>query len=56
MQVDPWADYAIVSSEGACLGITFRRVPFDVDELAHIIRANGRPYTEEAIALYRREI
>ena len=56
MQVDPWADYAIVSSEGACLGITFRRVPFDVDELAHIIRASGRPYTEEAIALYRREI
>jgi len=56
MRVDPWADYAIVSSEGAGLGITFRHVPFDVDELAHIIRASGRPYTEEAIALYRREI
>jgi len=56
MRVDPWADYAIVSSEGACLGITFRHVPFDVDELARIIRASGRPYAEEAIALYRREI
>jgi hypothetical protein len=55
MRVDPWADYAIVSSEGACLGITFRHVPFDVDELVRIIRASGRPYAEEAIALYRRE-
>jgi len=55
MRVDPWADYAIVSSEGACFGITFRHVPFDVDELAHIIRASGRPYAEDSIALYRRE-
>jgi len=39
-----------------CLGITFRHVPFDVDELARIIRASGRPYAEEAIAHYRREI
>ena len=53
MQVDPWADYAIVTSEGASLGITFRHVPFDVDELARVIRASGRPYAEEAIAAYR---
>ena len=55
MRVDPWADYAIVSSEGECLGVTFRHVPFDVDKLAQIIRASGRPYAEESIALYRRE-
>jgi putative phosphoesterase len=55
LQVDPWADYAIVASEGARLGITFRHVPFDVDELARIIRASGKPYAKEAIALYRRE-
>src|SRR5689334_7875035 len=24
IRVDPWADYAIITSEGACLGITFR--------------------------------
>lgn len=53
--IDPWADYAIVSSEGGCLGITFRHVPFDVDTLAQIIRASGRPYAEEVIALYRHE-
>lgn len=53
--VDPWSDYAIVSSEGGTLGITFRHVPFNVDELARIIRASGRPYADEAIAAYRRE-
>lgn len=53
MRVDPWADYAIISAEGANFGITFRHVPFDVDELAHIIRASGRPYAEEAIIMYR---
>lgn len=53
--VDPWADYAIVSSEGECLGITFRHVPFDVESLAQIIRASGRPYAEEAIAVYLHE-
>ncbi len=52
MRIDPWADYAIVTSEGACLGITFRHVPFDVNELTRIIRASGRPYAEEAIAVY----
>ena len=55
LRIDPWADYAIVSCEGAIFGITFRHVPFDVDELARIIRASGRPYAEEAIALYGRE-
>ena len=55
MRVDPWADYAIVTSEGACLGITFRHVPFDVNELARIVRSSGRPYAEEAISIYRLE-
>jgi len=55
IRVDPWADYAIITSEEACLGITFRHVPFDVNELARIVRTSGRPYTEEAIASYRRE-
>ncbi|GLV53250.1 DNA methylase [Dictyobacter sp. S3.2.2.5] len=53
IRVDPWSHYAIVSSEGACLGITFRHVPYDVDELARIIRASGVPYAEEAIAIYQ---
>lgn len=51
-RVDPWADYAIVTSEGNCFGITFRHVPFDVVELSRIMRASGRPYVEQAIAMY----
>jgi predicted phosphodiesterase len=53
-QADPWAEYAIVSSEGESLGITFRRVPLDIEELARIIRASGKPYAEKDIAMYRR--
>jgi hypothetical protein len=53
MWVDRWADYAIVTSEGASLGIIFRHVPFDVNELVRIIRASGRPYAEEAISVYQ---
>jgi putative phosphoesterase len=52
MRLDPWADYAIVASEGDRLGITFRQIPFDVTELARIMRASGRPYAEDAIARY----
>jgi putative phosphoesterase len=52
-RADPRAEYAIVTSEGEGIGITFRHVPFDVDELASIIRASGKPYAEEAIAVYR---
>ena len=33
--------------------ITFRHVPFDVNELARIVRASSRPYAEEAISIYR---
>jgi predicted phosphodiesterase len=52
IRVDPWSDYAIVSSEGGCLGITFRHVPFDVARLVQIISASGRPYAKEAITTY----
>lgn len=54
-QADPWAEYAVVISEGESTGITFRHVPFDVDELARIMRASGKPYAEQAIAMYRQE-
>lgn len=53
--VDPWANYAIVTSDGPSWDIAFRCVPFDVDELARIIHASGRPYPDAAIATYLRE-
>jgi putative phosphoesterase len=52
-QVAPWAEYAIVTSEGENTGTTFRRVPLDLDQLARIIRTSGRPFAEQAIAMYQ---
>jgi putative phosphoesterase len=54
MRIDPWADYAIVSFDETGFGLTFRHVPFDVEQLARIIRASGRPYADDAIAGYLR--
>lgn len=51
-KVDPWSDYAILTSEGTCTGITFRHVPFDVPELTRIVRASGIPHVEELVATY----
>ena len=52
-KVAPRAEYAIVTCEGENTGITFRQVPFELDELVRIIRASGRPFGEEAISMYR---
>lgn len=52
-RADPWADYAIVTSEGANLGIDFRRIPFDVQELSRIIRSSGRPFFEDMLAMHQ---
>lgn len=49
----PRVEYAIVTSEEENTGITFRQVPFDLDELIAIMRASGRPFVEETISLYR---
>ncbi len=51
-KVDPWSDYAILTSEGEVTSVTFRHVPFDVKEMARIIRASGRPYADGLIAMY----
>lgn len=54
-EVAPRAEYAIVTSKGENIGITFRRVPFDLDDLVRIIRASGRPFAEEAVSMYRQD-
>lgn len=51
-KVDPWSDYAILTSEGEITGVTFRHVPFDVAEMTRVIRASGIPYAAELIAIY----
>jgi predicted phosphodiesterase len=52
-RADPWAEYAILSLEDGAIGLEFRRVPFDVDELIRATLASGRPYAEEIAARYR---
>jgi len=52
-QADPWAEYAVLTSEGERLGLEFRRVPFDAAELIAVYRSSGRPHSNPAIAQYR---
>ena len=51
---DPWAEYAILTVKNGQVSLEFRRVPFDVSRLSQIYRDSKRPYTEEAMAQYRR--
>jgi putative phosphoesterase len=51
---DPWAEYAILTSENGQVSLEFRRVPFDSQELIRIYRESRRPFAEEAIAQYQR--
>lgn len=52
-KADPWAEYAVLSVSGGRIGLEFRRVPFDVDQLIAVYRASGRPYTDVAVAQYQ---
>ncbi len=51
-RADPWAEYAVLSTENERAGLEFRRVPFDATELIRVYRDSGRPYAEEAIGQY----
>ncbi len=42
---DPWASYAIL--DGGT--VEFHRVPFDVEEFAHVTRASGLPFGDEGL-------
>lgn len=41
---DPWAEYAVVTSEEGRVGLEFRRVPFEVDELMRAYSKSGIPH------------
>lgn len=47
------AEYAILSVDGAGVGVQFRRIPFDVDDLIGSIEASGMPHPELAARLWR---
>src|SRR5262249_4645695 len=52
-QCDPWAEYAVLTSEEALLSLEFRRVPLDAQALIESILASGRPYAQEMAAQYQ---
>ena len=51
-QLDPWAEYAVLTANDKRLSLEFRRVPLDVEELVGVIEASGRPYADVTIAQY----
>jgi predicted phosphodiesterase len=51
---DPWAQYALVSSDGEVVSWEFRRVPFDGDSVAATGLARGRPYADEDAIRWRK--
>ncbi len=51
-RADPWAEYAVLASDGERLALEFRRVPYNVAPLIEAYRASGRPFADQAIAQY----
>lgn len=51
-RADAWAEYAVLTSEGARAGLEFRRVPFDAAQLVEVYLHSGRPFAEDAAAQY----
>ena len=51
-RADACAEYAILTVDGGRISLDFRRVPVDVNQLAHVYRASGRPFAEDAIRQY----
>jgi predicted phosphodiesterase len=49
---EPWSEYAIVT--GPDVGVEFRRIPFDVDELIDVARARDFPDVDRWAAMWKR--
>jgi predicted phosphodiesterase len=52
-RADVCAEYAILSVHGAGVGVEFRRILFDVDELLQSVEASGLPNPEDAAVHWR---
>ena len=52
--VDAWAEYAILTAEKDNIGVQFRRLNYDANDLIEIYKKSGRPFVEDAIAQYQR--
>jgi predicted phosphodiesterase len=54
-QLDPWAEYAILTAAENQFNIEFRQVSIDIKKLSNIWSATKRPDAEQEIGLYQRE-
>ena len=52
-RADICAEYAILSADGPATDISFRRIPFDVDDLLESVEASGLPNPEDAAGHWR---
>lgn len=52
-RADPWAEYAILTYEDGRLGLEFRRVPYNRDNMIAIYLNSGRPYADDAGGQYK---
>lgn len=52
-RLDPWAEYALLTSAGDRLALEFRRVPFERAGMITVYAASGRPHADEVIAQYQ---
>jgi predicted phosphodiesterase len=48
--IDPWAEYAVLTSDAGRLSLDLRRVPYDVPRLLDIYRTGGRPHIEGIVS------
>jgi len=51
--LDPWAEYAILTSEKSSTHLEFIRVALDMDKMIDIYKQSGRPFADEAIKQYK---
>ncbi|MDQ2716210.1 MAG: metallophosphatase family protein [Chloroflexota bacterium] len=54
-RADPWAEYALISSQEEQLGVEFRHIPFNVETMLEVVQRSGRPHVESTLAMYRRK-
>jgi predicted phosphodiesterase len=52
-RADVCAEYAIVSVDRLAIGVEFRRIPFDVDDLLESVETSGLPNPEDAACHWR---
>ncbi len=53
-RIDPWADYAVLTSEDDRISLDLRRVSYDVPRLLEVYRSSGRPHIEGIVSQWER--